>query len=117
MKSKKIYSSLLAIAAANPQGFTVGLDLQPIKHGFSVAFAETQDSFGEAGLRRVIKFAKSNPDKVSAFGGWFDKETGQFYLDATKIVEDRETAERIARINAQKAFFDLDTLTEIRVEA
>ena len=113
---EKLFSALQAIIAANPQGFTVGLDLSPIKHGFSVAFAETQDSFNEEGLRKVIDFVQANPEKVSAFGGWFDKETGRYYLDATMILEDRENAEQIARRECQKYFYDLDTQTEICVE-
>lgn len=50
-----VFSSLLAIAQANPAGFTVSFDqLAPIAHGYAVAVAATQNSFGEAGLRRRL---------------------------------------------------------------
>lgn len=118
MKKKKIYSSLLAIAAANPSGFTVNFnDLAPVATGYAVAVAATQNSFGEAGLRRVIDFVAANAPAVSAFGGWLDQESGLYYWDATIICSTREEAERLARANNQIAFFHLDTLTEIRVEA
>lgn len=114
--SSFISSALLAVATANPAGFTVSFDsLQPITTGFAVAVKQTQNSFGAAGLDRVISFVAANAPKVNAFGGWYDSESGLFYWDASVVVETYEEAERLARLNDQKAFFHLDTCTEIRL--
>lgn len=115
MRYKTITTTLLSIAAAHAEGFTVdALTLQPVTSGYAVALAATQDSFGLEGLERVIDFVKSNAG-VTAFGGWLDEESGQFYWDATVVVEDRETAEKLARENGQIAFFNLDTLEVVRL--
>lgn len=111
-----IFSALAAVAASNPFGFTVAHDsLQPISHGFAVAVADTQNSFGEAGLRRVVEYVKKHAPAVNAFGGWLDQETGLYYWDATIVVETREEAERLTRENGQIAFFCLDTCEEVRL--
>lgn len=113
---KNIAAALVAIATANAQGFTVDAQtLQPVTTGYAVALAETQNSFGADGLARVIEFVNNTPG-VNAFGGWLDSASGLFYWDATIIVNDRATAEELARKNGQLAFFDLANLEEIRVK-
>lgn len=103
----------MAIAAINPDGFTVDAKtLQPITSGYAVAVAETQNSFGSAGLKNVINIVTSNP-KINAFGGWYNNENKQFYWDGTMIIQDLNTAIRLARANGQLAIFHIDTLTEI----
>lgn len=52
-----ILTSLLAIATSNPEGFTVNAHtLQPVTSGYVVAVKGTQNSFGPAGLRRVVEY-------------------------------------------------------------
>ncbi len=112
MKTSKTIAALSTIAAMNPNGYTVDArTLQPIAHGYAVAMAETQDSFGPEGLAKVVAFANSDR-RVMAFGGWCDSETGLYYYDATIIVNDFNEAVKLARKNKQLAFFCLDTLTE-----
>ena len=114
MNKKNIFAALVAIATANAEGFTVDAkNLQPIKKGFAVALAETQNSFGPEGLARVIDFVNENG--ANAFGGWLDSETGLYYWDAVQVVEDLEDARALAKRNGQKAFFDLANLTEVRL--
>ena len=49
-KETKILLALAAIAIANKDGFTVNAaNLQPVKSGYAVAVAETQNSFGLEG--------------------------------------------------------------------
>ena len=116
MNKKSLFLALLAIASENADGFTVNAEtLQPVKKGFAVALAETQNSFNNSGLLRVIDYQQRNADKVNAFGGWLDRETGLFYWDATVICEDLETAKELGRINGQKAVFDIENLQEIRL--
>lgn len=115
MKNKKLFAALLSIAAINPEGFTISANtLQPMKKGFAVAMSETQNSFGNAGLLRVINFV-NNSKTANAFGGWLDSKTGLFYFDAVTIVTDLDTAKRLGRANGQIAIFDLENLKEIRL--
>jgi len=115
MDKKILTAALLSIAAANVDGFTVSAKtLQPITKGYAVAVAETQNSFGSVGLDRVISYIQEN-ENINAFGGWYNSENGQFYFDATIIVDDLATAMELGRKNGQLAIFDLETLTEIRL--
>lgn len=58
-----LITSLAAIAALNPEGFTVdACTLEPIKHGYSVGVKGTQDSFNAVGLRRVIAYQAQNKE-------------------------------------------------------
>lgn len=115
MKRETLTATLLAIAANNPQGFTVNAQtLQPIAKGFAVAVAETQNSFGATGLARVIDYVQAN-EEVTAFGGWYNSEDGQYYYDATLIFSNLAEALRAARLNKQYAIFDLSNGEEIRL--
>lgn len=115
MKQVSIITALTAIAAANPEGYTVDArTLQPVTTGFAVAVSDTQNSFGPAGLAKVVEYASTHSE-INAFGGWLDTETGLYYYDATVIVNDIEEAARLARANGQIAFFDLANLQEVRI--
>lgn len=114
MNKKQITAALLAIAAANPDGFTVSAsDLTALNEGYAVAMEATQNSFNAAGLDRVINYAQ-NHKNINAFGGWLDSETGLFYWDCVTIYKTRAAADRAARRNNQIAFFDLSNKKEIR---
>lgn len=124
MKKNLIISALAAIAAQNPEGYTVNAaTLQPITSGYAVALAVTQDSFGAEGLAKVVNVIErmQNQGEASrfdglAFGGWYDSKSGRYYYDATVIVKDRTEALELARVNGQLAIFDLDNLEEIRLD-
>lgn len=108
----KVLIALAAIAMANKEGFTVSAaNLQPVKSGYAVAVADTQNSFGLEGLANVVKYVSEHPE-INAFGGWYNSKSGQYYYDATIIVHDLSEAIELARVNKQLAFFCLDTLTE-----
>lgn len=115
MKATNKLAAMAAVAAVNPEGFTVNAEtLQPVKHGFAVAVAETQNSFGPEGLARCMEYAANHPE-VTAFGGWLDTETGLYYYDCVCIVYSEEEARTLAIQNKQIAFFDLDNMREVRV--
>lgn len=117
MNKKQITAALLAIAAANPEGFTVSRsDLTALNDGYAVAIAKTQNSFNAAGLARVIDYA-FNHENITAIGGWLDQETDFFYWDCVMIFKTRAAADRAARRNNQLAFFDLKNKKEIRIKA
>ncbi len=106
-KQTSVLVALASIALNNKEGFTVdAATLQPIKKGFAVAVADTQDSFGLEGLANVVKYVSEHPE-ITAFGGWYNSENNMFYFDATLIVNDLEAAKELGRINKQIAIFDL----------
>ena len=99
-----LFEAIKKMAEENPLGFTV--DLTNLK-GISVAYLETQDSFGDEGLKRVLKHALDN-EKTA--GGWFNCENSQYYYDSIRIFTNLEAAKRFARKNRQLAIFDLSNL-------
>lgn len=106
-KQTSVLVALATIALNNKEGFTVdAATLQPIKKGYAVAVADTQDSFGLEGLANVVKYVSEHPE-ITAFGGWYNSENNMFYFDATLIVNDLEAAKELGRINKQIAIFDL----------
>ena len=122
MKKNLVISSVAAIAALNPDGFTVNAEnLQPVKSGYAVALTKTQNSFGTDGLSKVanviakLQNSGNLNGRTLAFGGWYDSESGLYYYDATVIYQDREEAIEAGRANEQIAIFDLENLKEIRL--
>ena len=122
MKKNLVISSVAAIAALNPDGFTVNaVNLQPVKSGYAVALKKTQNSFGADGLSKVanviakLQNSGNLNGRILAFGGWYDSESGLYYYDATVIYQDREEAIEAGRANEQIAIFDLENLKEIRL--
>ena len=114
-KQTKVLIALAAIAMNNKDGFTVNAaNLQPVKSGYAVAVADTQNSFGLSGLANVVKYVSDHPN-INAFGGWYNSDNNQFYFDATVIVDDLETAKDLGRYNKQIAIFDLANLKEIKL--
>lgn len=114
-KNLNAATAIVAIAAANPEGFTVDArTLEPIRHGYAVALADTQNSFNEEGAARVAAYIADHAE-ANAVGGWYDAESGRFYYDATTIYNNRTEAIEAGRKNGQIAIFDLDKLEEIRL--
>lgn len=109
-------SAVAAVAAANPDGFTVNAYTgETPAEGYAVALAETQDSHDAEGLARVLDLIQSGSTRATCVGGWLDSVTGRYYYDATILVSDRAEAEALGRANGQIAIFCLDTCEEIRL--
>ena len=101
------------IAKQSPDGFTVDLTtLKKVTKGISVAYLETQDSFGEEGLERVLNHALVHEKKV---GGWLNEENEQFYFDSVRIFTNLEEAKQFGRENKQIAIFDIKKLELIKL--
>ena len=110
---EQLISAILKVAKENPMGFTVDLTtLKKVTKGISVAYFETQDSFGEEGLRRVLNHALAHEKKV---GGWLNEENKQFYFDSIRIFTNLEEAKRFGRKNKQIAIFDLKKIELIKL--
>lgn len=106
-KQTSVLIALTTIAMNNKDGFTVdAATLQPVKTGYAVAIADTQNSFGLEGLANVVKYVSDHPE-INAFGGWYNSQNNMYYFDATVIVEDLAAALELGRINLQIAIFDL----------
>lgn len=122
MKKNVVISSVAAIAAMSPEGFTVNAaNLQPVTTGYAVALKCTQNSFGAEGLAKVanvieeLQASGNLSGRTLAFGGWYDSGSGLYYYDATVIFQDRAEAIEAGRANEQIAIFDLANLEEIRL--
>ena len=116
MKKEIKIAVLAAIAAANPEGFTVDAKtLQPVTSGYAVAVKATQNSFNAKGLALVVDYAATDSE-VTAFGGWLDSETGLYYYDAVVITDSFERAKAIAEREGQIAFFSLKEMKEYRIK-
>lgn len=109
-------SAVAAVAAANPDGFTVNAYTgETPAEGYAVALAETQDSHDAEGLARVLELIQSGTTRAAYVGGWLDRQTGKYYYDATIVVNDLAEALALGRANKQIAIFDLANLEEIRL--
>lgn len=99
----------------NPDGFTLSLEtLEPITSGICVAYLETQDSFGQESLQKVVSHALEH-DKV--IGGWLNPNNGQYYFDSVKVFQqgNHKEAEEFAKVNKQYGYYDLDNKITILV--
>ena len=110
---EQLFEAILAIAKQNPDGFTGDLTtLKKVTKGISVAYLETQDSFGEEGLKRVLNHAEMHEKKV---GGWLNEENQEFYFDSVRIFTNLEEAKRFGRENKQIAIFDISHMRLIKL--
>ena len=101
----QLFEAIKMIAKENPDGFTVDLTtLKKVTSGISAAYLETQNSFGDEGLKRVLKHALEHEKTV---GGWLNDENEYFYYDSIRIFNDLEEALQFGRENKQLYIFDL----------
>ena len=113
---KQLIDGVWEYSLINPNGFTLNIEtMKPIKYGISVAYKETQDSFGKESLKKVINHALEHGKSV---GGWFDTESNQYYFDSVKIFKNSEIGKAIefAKNNNQLAIYDLTNIREIRIK-
>ena len=108
-----LIKKLLEIAQSNPEGFTVWIpDLEPVTSGIAVAYAATQNSHGENGLRKCLRHAIRNGKVV---GGWKNPENDRYYFDSVRIFKTTERAIAFGRMQHQIAIYDLDTKRVIKL--
>lgn len=110
---EQLFEAIRKIAEANPEGFTVDLTtLKRVTKGVSVAYIDTQDSFGEEGLKRVLNHALMHEKRV---GGWLNEENQEFYFDSVRIFTNLEEAKQFGRENKQIAIFDISQMRLIKL--
>lgn len=106
---------LQAVAAMNPDEFTIDKNtFEPITAGYSVAVADTQNSFDTVGAAKVLTFANHHQN-INAIGGWYNSENKKYYFDAVIICDNLQDAITLGRANNQIAIFDLNNMQEIRL--
>lgn len=116
LKLSTLFAEVKPIAGANPFGFTVDKNLQPITKGFSVASALTQDSFGDEGLARVLAIVFKQPfENFAGAGGWLNTDNGEYYYDAVKVFKNEQVAKAYAQTEKQLAIFDLSAKEELKL--
>lgn len=99
-----IIERLKLIAKENPNGFTVyTTNLRPVKHGWVVANKETQNCFGDEGLKKALKIALRSSKTL---GGW--RENNLFYWDAVVIYNNEEDATRAGIEHKQIAIYQIE---------
>lgn len=107
------FKAVKRIASENPEGFTISTEtLEHVKaDAWVVAYKETQDSFGDQGLRKAFDFAR---DHQKVFGGW--RSGGKYYFDASMLIADKEEAIRVAKENNQLAIYNIKTAEYIEID-
>lgn len=97
---------LLRIAAENPKGFTVTIpECEPVTSGFAIGHRETQNSFGEAGLKKVVEHSMQTTRVVGGWKGY----NGQFYFDTVIITHDGLEALDLKAEHNQLAIYQIET--------
>lgn len=100
-----VEKALKQLASENPNGFTVyTTDLTPVKQGWCVAQKETQNCFGDEGLRKALEVAIKTSQVI---GGW--KEGKKFYWDAILIFDSEADATKAGIENEQIAIYNIET--------
>lgn len=108
----------------NPEGFTFSVqDGAPPEGGFAVAPSKATELFiaPEELTPEALKNYFLQHENVFAregvnLGGWFDKSSNRYVLDASWVLSNRDTAVDVAIHADQDAIFDLNTFTEIRTK-
>lgn len=108
------YTALADALTVPDGGFTVSLpDGRQPRMGYVVSiFPDRQVKIdGTATAANLTAYANDHADLLrqpgALFGGWRHPETGTTYLDVSVWQAHRQTAERLARLHGQLAYFDL----------
>ncbi|GAP73081.1 hypothetical protein SAMD00024442_6_42 [Candidatus Symbiothrix dinenymphae] len=108
-----LFEAIKTIASENPDGFTVKIpELEFVTSGYIAAYIETQNCFGDEGLRKVIEHAEHH-DKI--VGGWLNEQNKQFYFDSSQVFQTKDEAIEFGKQQKQLAIFDMNTFSEIRL--
>lgn len=101
---EKILKRVAELKKNNCTGFTLNIEtLTAPTSGYSVAYEETQDSFGLEGLKDCIRHAETHAGYI---GGWFYE--GKFYYDSVRIFEDKEEALKFGKDNHQIGIYNIN---------
>lgn len=115
-QTDNLVNAIWLYAQENPYGFTYNIaTLQPVVKGISVAYIQTQNSFGKQDLPKVINHALEHEKIV---GGWLNDNNGQYYFDSVKVFDNSQMQQAIefAKQNKQYSIYDLTNDKEIVID-
>ncbi len=97
-----------AIAQQNPNGVSIDIEKGRILEGpgYCVAYAATQNQFGNAGCVFAMAHA-SGPAGSNIVGAWLNPADNNYYFDSVKKYITREAAVEAAKKEQQIALYDL----------
>jgi len=103
------------------EGFTLNLDGTDELSGYAVSIDKSSERvFDELTEDNLEDYIREFWDDLTLegrhLGGWYNKADNKIYLDVPIIVDDFDTATRLASENDQIAFFHLDTFTEYQTD-
>lgn len=108
------YATLEEVINQGQEGFTFDLYANRlVTSGIVVAYAETQDAYGPAGLLNALRHAIEHD---GVLGGWLNSENQRFYFDSCKIFRNLEEAKAFAIANKQLAFYWIEKREVIWIE-
>lgn len=123
-----VKSNFIKFIKDNPEGFTISIDgtLTPNK-GFVVAPLKNTEhkinadtiSMDDIDIfaQNIFALRQATDEKINVYaGGWLNKETNEYVLDAVHILDNEADALYVAKSGNQDAIFDLGNFNEIRTE-
>lgn len=103
---KRLHKALRQLAADYPRGFTVTVpDLETVAKGWCIGHRDTQNCFGEKGMKKALEHALEH---TGVLGGWRGYQ-GRFYWDSVLIEHDQDKAEDLQHEHKQLAIYHLET--------
>lgn len=111
----QIADKVWAFSQSHPDGFTLEIrTMTEPTEGIAVSYAATQDSHSRSQLDKVVNHAIQNDGYV---GGWYNKKTGLYYFDSTRLFpeDSLQAAIRFGKENGQQSVHILSVSTEIPI--
>lgn len=103
---------------AHPEGFTMDLYGRVVKptQGYAVGMTPISFDNPSEALETLAAIQSQWGFRNLNLGYWKDDQDGHEYIDVVMVTSSREMAERLGRINAQKAIWDFGASQEIRLD-
>lgn len=114
------FGELARLIKNSPDGFTVDVGLHKLKKGYAVGITDNVVRAYQAPRKAVemtFFMSRIKTKYQKAIGGWLDTKTNKYYVDGVVIVPDKAKAMELGSALGQKAIFNLETMTELRITA
>jgi hypothetical protein len=114
-QQQKLYNKLYNLIINNKDGFTSNknADILNLNKGFAVSVTNNSEKDINLLINKAIDISKFF--KNFCFGGWYDSENKNYYLDISFILDDKIKAIDTAKTFKQLAIFDFQNLNSINV--
>lgn len=109
IKNIKIIETL----EANKDGFTLNLKSgELVNKGFAVGITH---NIPLNDIETLYKNVNVADDVLKCVGGWIDQTNKDYFLDFVLVVNTKEQAETLSKVFKQIAYFNLNTMKEVRL--